>query len=49
MPADEENIRYEKAARYYRSASDTQMSAMAMWNLGWMYENGVGVPQVSAE
>jgi len=49
VPADEENVRYEKAARYYRSASDTQMSAMAMWNLGWMYENGVGVPQVSAE
>ena len=38
--------RLEKAARYYQSASDTQMSALAMWNLGWMYENGVGVPQV---
>ena len=37
---------FEKAARYYRSAADTQMSALAMWNLGWMYENGVGVPQV---
>ena len=21
------------------------MSALAMWNLGWMYEHGVGVPQ----
>jgi hypothetical protein len=20
---------------------------LAMWNLGWMYENGYGVPQVS--
>lgn len=37
--------RYEIAARYYRSAADTQVSALAMWNLGWMYENGVGVPQ----
>ncbi|KAF8967950.1 hypothetical protein BDZ97DRAFT_1802104 [Flammula alnicola] len=44
--ADEsEHSRLEKAARYYQSASDTQMSALAMWNLGWMYENGIGVPQ----
>lgn len=41
-----EQSRLEKAARYYQSASDTQISALAMWNLGWMYENGVGVPQV---
>lgn len=41
-----EYSRLEKAARYYQSASDTQMSAQAMWNLGWMYENGIGVPQV---
>lgn len=40
-----ESLRYEKAAKYYQSAADTQMSALAMWNLGWMYENGVGVPQ----
>jgi SEL1 protein len=39
-----EQSRLEKAARYYQSASDTQMSALAMWNLGWMYENGIGVP-----
>ncbi|KIY68091.1 HCP-like protein [Cylindrobasidium torrendii FP15055 ss-10] len=37
--------RYEKAASYYQSAADTQLSALAMWNLGWMYENGIGVPQ----
>ena len=44
--ADEpESVRYEKAAGYYQSAADTQMSALAMWNLGWMYENGMGVPQ----
>jgi len=41
-----ETTRLEKAARYYQSAADTQMSALAMWNLGWMYENGVGLPQV---
>ncbi|KAJ7594970.1 hypothetical protein C8J56DRAFT_1002681 [Mycena floridula] len=39
------SLRLEKAAKYYQSAADTQMSALAMWNLGWMYENGVGVPQ----
>lgn len=21
------------------------MSALAMWNLGWMYENGIGMPR----
>ncbi|KAJ7287246.1 hypothetical protein C8J57DRAFT_1167285 [Mycena rebaudengoi] len=40
-----ETARFEKAAKYYQSAADTQLSALAMWNLGWMYENGVGVPQ----
>jgi SEL1 protein len=43
---DTETARFEKAAKYYQSAADTQQSALAMWNLGWMYENGVGVPQV---
>lgn len=45
VPPDSEADRYEKAAKYYQSAADTQMSALAMWNLGWMYENGIGVPQ----
>ncbi|KAF7362200.1 Ubiquitin-protein ligase [Mycena venus] len=40
-----DSARFEKAAKYYQSAADTQQSALAMWNLGWMYENGVGVPQ----
>jgi SEL1 protein len=40
-----EHERHERAAGYYRSAADTQVSALAMWNLGWMYENGVGVQQ----
>jgi len=45
VPNEPENIRWEKAAGYYRSAADTQYSALAMWNLGWMYEHGYGVPQ----
>ncbi|KAJ2925130.1 hypothetical protein H1R20_g11954, partial [Candolleomyces eurysporus] len=46
VSADEtEASRLEKAARYYQSAAHTQVSALAMWNLGWMYENGIGVPQ----
>ncbi|CAK5282409.1 unnamed protein product [Mycena citricolor] len=40
-----EAARFEKAVKYYQSAADTQQSALAMWNLGWMYENGVGVPR----
>ena len=47
VPEEPEHIRWEKAAGYYRSAADTQISALAMWNLGWMYEHGHGVPQVS--
>ncbi|KZV81209.1 HCP-like protein [Exidia glandulosa HHB12029] len=44
--ADEpEALRWEKAAGYYHSAVDTHISALAMWNLGWMYENGRGVTQ----
>ena len=46
VPDEPEAIRWEKAAGYYQSAADTQLSALAMWNLGWMYENGVGVTQV---
>ena len=41
-----EQKRWERAATFYQSAVDTQTSALAMWNLGWMYENGIGVPQV---
>lgn len=46
VPDEPEAVRWEKAAGYYQSAADTQFSALAMWNLGWMYENGVGVTQV---
>ncbi|KIJ65896.1 hypothetical protein HYDPIDRAFT_27117 [Hydnomerulius pinastri MD-312] len=45
VPDEPQSLRWEKAAKYYQSAADTQLSALAMWNLGWMYENGVGVPQ----
>jgi len=45
VPDEPENVRWEKAAGYYRSAADTHISALAMWNLGWMYEHGYGVPQ----
>ena len=38
-------LRHEKAAGYYHAAIDAY-STIAMWNVGWMYENGVGAPQV---
>jgi SEL1 protein len=35
----------EKAAACYQAAAETMMSAQAMWNLGWMHENGIGIDQ----
>jgi len=35
----------ENAAACYQSAAETLQSAQAMWNLGWMHENGVGIEQ----
>jgi SEL1 protein len=35
----------EKAAACYGSAASTQVSSLAMHNLGWMHENGIGVSQ----
>jgi len=32
----------ERAAACYNAAADTLHSAQALWNLGWMHENGVG-------
>jgi len=46
VPNQPEKVRWEKAAGYYRSAADTQYSALAMWNPGWMCKHGYGVPQV---
>ncbi|KAK5799663.1 hypothetical protein F5H01DRAFT_356623 [Linnemannia elongata] len=34
---------YKKATACYRVAAQSEISAMAMWNLGWMHENGIGV------
>lgn len=34
---------FEKAAHFYEAAAALDRSSLAMWNLGWMYENGVGV------
>ncbi|TPX31929.1 hypothetical protein SmJEL517_g04839 [Synchytrium microbalum] len=34
---------YERAALYYQVAAESEFSAMAMWNLGWMHEAGLGV------
>lgn len=38
----------ERAAACYQSAVTSRISAMAMWNLGWMHENGKGVAKVCA-
>ncbi|RKP01512.1 hypothetical protein CXG81DRAFT_2120, partial [Caulochytrium protostelioides] len=35
---------YERAAVYYRVAAETEHSSIGMWNLGYMYEHGLGVP-----
>ena len=35
----------ENAAACYQAAAETLQSAQAMWNLGWMHENGIGIEQ----
>lgn len=35
----------DKASTCYHNAADAHHSAQAYWNLGWMHENGVAVPQ----
>lgn len=35
----------ENAALCYQAAAETMSSAQAMWNLGWMHENGIGIEQ----
>lgn len=37
---------FKKATACYHVAGNAEYSALAMWNLGWMYENGVGVAKV---
>lgn len=39
-------IDYETAASHYRLASEQQHSAQAMFNLGYMHEQGLGLKQV---
>ncbi|KAK0567049.1 ERAD-associated protein [Tilletia horrida] len=34
---------YEKAVACYSAAADMSASALAYWNMGWMYETGLGV------
>ncbi|PWN51244.1 HCP-like protein, partial [Violaceomyces palustris] len=34
---------YDKAAACYSAAADRQVSALAYWNMGWLYEKGLGV------
>lgn len=35
---------YGKAASCYQYAAEKHHNPLAMWNIGWMHENGVGVP-----
>ncbi|KAL9086430.1 MAG: hypothetical protein Q9159_004207 [Coniocarpon cinnabarinum] len=42
LSASSFNPEPEKAAACYSAAAETQMSAQAYWNLGWMHENGLG-------
>ncbi len=39
------SVDHEKAATCYQSAAETHQSALALWNLGWMHENGIGIEQ----
>ncbi|KAJ2908288.1 ERAD-associated protein, partial [Coemansia aciculifera] len=36
---------YERAAAAYKLAARSEANGLAMWSLGWMYENGLGVPK----
>lgn len=38
-------VNHEIAVECYRMAAEIGQSPMAMWNLGYMYENGLGVPK----
>ena len=41
-------IDYETAAIHYRMASEQQHNAQAMFNLGYMHEQGLGMKRVSS-
>lgn len=40
------SVNYEVAAHQYRIASDKQTCAQAMFNLGYMYQEGLGLEKV---
>ena len=40
------SVDYETAAAHYRLASEQQHNAQAMFNLGYMHEQGLGLKQV---
>ena len=40
-------VNYEASASQYRIASDKLSSPQAMFNLGYMYERGLGLEKVS--
>ena len=42
-------VNYEASASHYRIASDKQASPQAMFNLGYMYEQGLGLEKVSCQ
>ena len=42
-------VDYESAAGQYRLASEQQHNAQAMFNLGYMHEQGLGLKQVSCK
>ncbi|KAI8870595.1 HCP-like protein, partial [Ramicandelaber brevisporus] len=44
-PPSTPEVRLSLAAEAYRAAAESEYSPVAMWNLGWMYENGLGVPK----
>ena len=39
-------VDYEAAADHYRMASEQQQNAQAMFNLGYMHEQGLGIQRV---
>lgn len=39
------SVSYDKAAACYSAAAERQGSALAYWNMGFMYERGLGVPK----
>lgn len=49
MYGDQGKPNYKTAFTYYQVAADNEMSSMAMWNLGFMYEYGIGIKKVNID